>query len=188
MSRTFNHVLDDTNISLSADTLSAAANVSTSSVSTTATNSNGGTLTYTWQQSGTTCTINTSTASSTTFTGSSTAGSTTVYCNITNSVTGVTTTSPVCIITWSISASITDNPVNALQHTLTATLTGATATNYLWSKVSGTNTVGFSPNNSVSSGTTTASSNTQVSCVIQCVISYSGGSITPNTTVVFGPV
>jgi len=129
MSRTFNHVLDDMNISLSASTLTAAANANTSTVTATVSNSNGGTLTYSWQQSGTVCTIPFPSAASTYFSGAGTAGSTTVFCNIRNSVTGVTTSSPTCIITWTavavsqnvaISGTVTYN--NAAQaYTLTGT-------------------------------------------------------------------
>jgi hypothetical protein len=86
---------------ISSTSLTAAANVTTSSVNVSSTANNRGTLTYNWQSSGTTCTINTITSVATTFTGSTTsAGSTIVYCSIKDSVTGVTTSSPQCVITW----------------------------------------------------------------------------------------
>jgi hypothetical protein len=85
--------------------------------------------------------------------------------------------------------SISDDAVDATHHTLVATLTGATATNYSWSKVSGTANVSFSPNNSVGAQTTTiTATTTNTSCTIQCVISYSSGSITVTTPINFGPV
>jgi hypothetical protein len=69
----------------------------------TATNTAGGTLTYSWRITGANATINTSSTSSTTVTGLGVTGTTELYCNITNSVTGVTYPSPTCIITWTSS-------------------------------------------------------------------------------------
>jgi len=101
MSAFFGIIMSSLQPAISATSVSAAANVTTSSINVSSTANNRGTLTYSWQSSGTTCTINTPTSVATTFTGSDTAaGSTIVYCNITDSVTGVTTSSPECVITW----------------------------------------------------------------------------------------
>jgi hypothetical protein len=101
MSSFFGIIMSSLQPAISATSVSAVANATTSSINVSSTANNRGTLTYSWQRSGTTCTINTSTSVATTFTGSGTAaGSTIVYCNITDSVTGVTKSSPECVITW----------------------------------------------------------------------------------------
>jgi len=101
MSAFFGIIMSSLQPAISATSVSAAANVTTSSINVSSTANNRGTLTYSWQRSGTTCTINTPTSVATTFTGSGTAaGSSIVYCNIFDSVTGVTTSSPECVITW----------------------------------------------------------------------------------------
>lgn len=112
---------------ISSTSLTAAANASTSAINVSSTTNSRGTLSYSWQQSGTTCTIASPSAVSTSFQGSGTAaGSTIVYCNITDSVTLVTTSSPLCTITWlqlqnvAISGAVTYNGL-ARSYTLTGT-------------------------------------------------------------------
>ena len=75
----------------------------TDPISVTATNTGGGTLSYLWKTKGISATINTPTASSTTVTFGGALGTSELYCDITNSVTGTTYSSPSCFITWSVS-------------------------------------------------------------------------------------
>lgn len=109
MSAFFGNMLVALKTGISATTLSAVANATTSSI--TASVSGGrGTYTYLWSQSGTSCTIGTSTSASTTFTGSSVAGTTTVYCNIKDTITGNTLNTDTCVITWT-AVPVTQNVV-----------------------------------------------------------------------------
>jgi hypothetical protein len=264
MSLTFNNLISSAlTTSISPTTLSATANATTSAVTITPGNSNGGTLTYSWQQSGTTCTIVSTNVPSNTFTGSSVVGTTTVYSNVTNSVTGVTSSTPICTISWTaipitamtfllngvsftttqyrapggytiavgsvtpsgatysptsttppttagtysltssgtgsytgsytspslvfVAGSISDVANTSTNHTLTASLSGgATITSVSWSRVSGTNCT-------FASGSSNPTSCTEVgttisTTVVQCVISFSGGSVTVSTTVQWGVV
>ncbi len=84
---------------ISATTLSAVANATTTSI-TAGVSGGRGTYTYLWSQSGTSCTITSLTSASTTFTGSGVAGTTTVFCNIRDTITGNTLNTSSCIITW----------------------------------------------------------------------------------------
>jgi len=63
-------------------------------------NTGGGTITYSWKSNGNTCVINTPSEAATTVTGGGVIGTTNLYCDVTNSVTGVTYSSPSCLITW----------------------------------------------------------------------------------------
>jgi hypothetical protein len=100
MSAFFGNMLIALRTSISATTLSALNNATTSSI--TASGAGGrGTYTYLWSQSGTSCTITSSTSAATTFTGSGVAGTTTVFCNIRDTVTGNALNTPICTITWS---------------------------------------------------------------------------------------
>ena len=99
MSAFFGNMLISLKTGISATTLSAVANATTSSV--TASVSGGrGTYTYSWVLSGVACTITSPTAATTTFTGSSVTGNTSVYCAITDTTTGNTLITPTCTITW----------------------------------------------------------------------------------------
>lgn len=127
MSGFFGIIMSSLQPQISSTSLTAAANASTSAINVSSTTNSRGTLSYSWQQSGTTCTIASPSAVSTSFQGSvTTAGSTIVYCNITDSVTRVTTSSPRCTITWSavqnvaISGVVTYNTL-AQSYTLTGT-------------------------------------------------------------------
>jgi hypothetical protein len=106
MSRFFGILISYLESTISSSAVSASKNAVTSSVSVSATNTGGGILSYLWQTTGNACTINTPSTSSTTVTGGGVAGTTQLFCNITNSVTGVTTPSPICVITWNPSTSI----------------------------------------------------------------------------------
>ena len=134
MSAFFGNMLIALRTSISATTLSAVANATTSSV--TASVSGGrGVYTYLWTSSGTGCTITSPTAATTTFTGSSTAGSTSVYCAITDTITGNTLNTNSCTITWTaIPVPVTQNvvisggPVTYNTLARSYTLTGTPAT------------------------------------------------------------
>ena len=127
MSGFFGIIMSSLQPQISSTSLTSAANASTSAINVSSTTNSRGTLSYSWQQSGTTCTIASPSAVSTSFQGSGTAaGSTIVYCNITDSVTRVTTSSPLCTITWlqlqnvAISGAVTYNGL-ARSYTLTGT-------------------------------------------------------------------
>jgi hypothetical protein len=111
MSAFFGNMLISLKTGISATTLSAVANATTSSL--TASVSGGrGTYTYSWVSSGIGCTITSPTAATTTFTGSSVTGNTSVYCAITDTITGNTLITPTCTITWTaIPVPVTQNVV-----------------------------------------------------------------------------
>ncbi len=85
---------------ISTNSISASINATTSSIGVVVSNTGGGTITYSWEKTGSNSTINTPSAPVTTVTGGGVTGITNLFCNITNSVTGVTYSSPVCIISW----------------------------------------------------------------------------------------
>ena len=95
---------------ISATTLSAVGNATTSSISASVSGGRG-TYTYLWSQSGTSCTITSSTSAATTFTGSGVAGTTNVFCNIRDTITGNTLNTDTCVITWSAVPTI---PITAM--------------------------------------------------------------------------
>jgi hypothetical protein len=68
------------------------------------------------------------------------------------------------------------------QQKLRADLTDATATTYSWSRVSGTIASSFT---NASSQTATLNATGSGNVTVQCIISYSGGSVTPQTTISF---
>jgi hypothetical protein len=114
--------------SISATTLTAVGNATTSSITATVLGGRG-VYTYLWIKSGTNCTINSSTSVTTTFTGSGVAGTTTVYCQPTDTITGNTLNTSSCTITWTavpvsqnvaISGFVTYNTL-AQSYTLTGT-------------------------------------------------------------------
>ena len=99
MSAFFGNMFIALKTTISASTLSAAGNATTTSISAGVTGGRG-TYTYLWSQSGTSCTITSPTSAVTTFTGSSVAGTTNVFCNISDSKTGNTLNTATCVITW----------------------------------------------------------------------------------------
>jgi hypothetical protein len=103
MSGFFGIIMSSLQPGISTKSLTAKANKSTSSVDVSSTTNNKGTLTYNWKSSvGKSNRINANTSAETTVTGLDTnEGSTTIYCDITDSVTGVTVSSPEAVITWS---------------------------------------------------------------------------------------
>jgi hypothetical protein len=92
--------------------------------------------------------------------------------------------------TWlnnSVSGSIYvfENPANpGLSYIVEAQLTGDTATTYSWSRVSGA-TASFT---STTAKTVTVNGPSTGSTVIQCIISYNGGSFTATTTINWGAI
>jgi hypothetical protein len=102
MSGFFGIIMSSLQPEISSKSLSVRANASTSSINVSSTANKRGTLTYNWKRSGKTNNrINATDSSETTITGLDTDDGTTVtYCEITDSVTGVTTTTPECVITW----------------------------------------------------------------------------------------
>jgi hypothetical protein len=99
-------------------------------------------------------------------------------------------TSPLLTLTAAApSGSITETArITAFQVQLRATLTGATATGYSWSRTGGTWAGGVSITNStLQTCTVTANSATTGSnSIIRCIISYSGGTVSPTITVPWG--
>lgn len=107
----FGNMLIALQTSISTKTLTAVANVTSSSV--TASVSGGrGTYSYLWISSGIGCTIINPTAATTTFIGASVIGNTSVYCAVTDTITGNTLNTPSCNITW------TAIPITSMTFTL----------------------------------------------------------------------
>jgi len=126
MSGFFGNLMIALRNSISATSLTAAANTTTTSI-TAGVSGGRGTYTYLWVQSGTSCTINSPTSTSTTFTGSNVAGTTTVNCQTSDSITGNMLQTNSCTITWTavsqsvvISGTVTYNGA-AQAYTLTGT-------------------------------------------------------------------
>ena len=89
--------------------------------------------------------------------------------------------------TWlknSVSGSIIalDGPSPGTSYIVEAQLTGDTATAYLWSRVSGA-TASFT---STTAKIVTVNGPSTGSTVVQCIISYNGGSFTATTTLIWG--
>lgn len=89
---------------ISTSSLSVGISATTSSIIAGVSNPNSEILTYSWQRTGNACTINTPSAQATTVVGGGLVGTTELFCNITNSVTGVTYSSPSCFINWTATA------------------------------------------------------------------------------------
>jgi hypothetical protein len=132
MSGFFGIIMSSLQPAISSKSLTARANASTASVNVSSTANNRGTLSYSWKRSGKNSTIAFPGASTTYVQGLDTnEGSSTIYCDITDSVTGVTVSSPEAVITWT--AVTTQNIVisRAVTYTGSAqayTLTGTPAT------------------------------------------------------------
>jgi hypothetical protein len=106
MSGFFGLVMSSLRTGISTTSVSAGRSAITSSITADASNTNGGTISYLWKTTGNASTINTPSSSSTTVTGGGIAGTTDLYCDITNSLTEVTSSSPTCVITWTTATSI----------------------------------------------------------------------------------
>ena len=120
MSAFFGIVMSSLQPSISSTSVSAGRSSTTPSISASAINNGGGNLTYSWVRTGTNSTINNPSSSSTTVTGGGLAGTTNLICNITNSATGVTTSSPTCLITW-----LPSTPINSVTWSIPSATTSA---------------------------------------------------------------
>lgn len=127
MSRSFfGNMLIALQTSLSATTLSAVANATTSSI-TASVSGGSGTYTYLWVSSGIGCTITSPTAATTTFTGASLVGNTSVYCAVTDTITGNTLNTPSCTIVWTaISITAMTFTLDGVAFTSAQTITAGT--------------------------------------------------------------
>jgi hypothetical protein len=133
---------------------------------------------YTIAVGGTTPAAATYSPSSTTF---STDGSRSLTSSGTGNYTGTFTSATVRVTT----AVVSWNPITPRSSTGSASLTsGVTPTGYAWSRVSGTNCT-FS-STTVASPTINEVGTTNTTTVVQCVVSFSGGSSTRSTTIQWG--
>jgi hypothetical protein len=97
------------------------------------------------------------------------------------------------INTWlnsNVSGSITDVILNPYSYTIIATLSGENATGYLWSRTGGTygGAVTFTPSTSSQQVTVTGPSSGILTTIVQCIISYNGGTFTATYTINWGLV
>jgi len=113
--------------------------------------------------------------------------STNVYCAVTDNITGNTLNTPNCTITWGTpSGSIAQgSPTSGTSTPCTATLTGATASGYAWTRVSGV-TCTFSPSNTATTTVNAPTATTGQTTIVRCTITYSGGSVAPQLTITWG--
>jgi hypothetical protein len=175
MSRFFGILISYLESTISPIAVSASRNAVTSPISVSATNIGGGILSYLWQTTGNASTINTPLSSSTTVTGGGVAGTTQLFCNITNSVTGVTTPSPICLITWNPSTSIIS---------VTWSIPSATTSAYNGAAQSVT-VVSVDPTAATYSLTTTTATNagSVASTILTGTLDYEGTFTSPNLTI-----
>ena len=175
MSGFFGIVMSSLQPAISTTSVSANKNAVTSSISTTASNTGGGTISYLWQTTGNSCTVNSQSATSTTVTGGGVTGTSNLFCNITNSATGVTYSSPSCIITWNPATSIIS---------VTWSIASATTSAYNGAAKS----VTFSSINptaaTYSLATTTATNAGSIaSTILTGTVDYEGTFTSPNLTI-----
>jgi hypothetical protein len=95
--------------------------------------------------------------------------------------------------TWlinSVSGSITEVILNPYSYTIIAKLSGENATGYLWSRTGGTygGAVTFTPSTSSQQVTVTGPSSGILTTIVQCIISYNGGTFTATYTINWGLV
>jgi len=101
MSAFFGIIMSSLQPEISSKSLTARANASTTSINVSSSTNKRGTLSYSWKRSGKVSEINAPDSHTTTLTGLDTDdGTTIVYCDITDSITGVTTRTPESVITW----------------------------------------------------------------------------------------
>ena len=176
MSRAFfGNIMSSLQTTISTTAVSAGKSAVTSAISTTASNTGGGTLTYSWQTTGNNCTVNTSSSSSTTVTGGGVAGTSNLFCNITNSASGTTYSSPSCIITWNPSTSI-----------ISVTWSIASATTSAYNGAAQSVTVSsINPAAATYSLATTTATNAGsiASTILTGTIDYDGTFTSPNLTI-----
>lgn len=119
----------------------------------------------------------------------STAGTYSLTSSGTLNYTGSRTSPVLTINPVVVSGSISEtNRFTAWSVQLTATLTGATPTGYAWSRIGGTWTgaVSFSPSGGNPVTASVSSTAGMRNSIVQCIISYSGGSITRSITIPWG--
>lgn len=95
--------------------------------------------------------------------------------------------------TWlinSVSGSITEVILDPYSYTIIAELSGENATGYLWSRTGGTygGAVTFTPSTSSQQVTVTGPSSGILTTIVQCIISYNGGTFTATYTINWGLV
>lgn len=105
---------------ISTSAVSASRSATTSSIGILVSNTGGGTITYSWKSTGNACVTNNPSAAATTVTGGGIAGTTNLYCDVTNSVTGVTYPSPSCLITW-----LSTIPINSVTWSIPSATTSS---------------------------------------------------------------
>ena len=176
MSRAFfGNIMSSLQTTISTTAVSAGKSAVTSAISTTASNTGGGTLTYSWQTTGNNCTVNSQSATSTTVTGGGVAGTSNLFCNITNSASGTTYSSPSCIITWNPSTSI-----------ISVTWSIASATTSAYNGAAQSVTVSsINPAAATYSLATTTATNAGsiASTILTGTIDYDGTFTSPNLTI-----
>lgn len=166
-------------ITISRATITAMSFTLNGTVFTTTQNRSSGTS-YTIAVGGTTPAAASSSISpsSTTF---STDGSRSLTSSGTGNYTGTFTSATVRVTT----AVVSWTPITPRSSTGSASLTsGVTPTGYAWSRVSGTNCT-FS-STTVASPTINEVGTTNTTTVVQCIVSFSGGSSTRSTTITWG--
>ena len=175
MSGFFGIVMSSLQPAISTTSVSANKNAVTSSISTTASNTGGGTISYLWQTTGNSCTVNSQSATSTTVTGGGVTGTSNLFCNITNSATGVTYSSPSCIITW--------NPATSI---ISVTWSIASATTSAYNGAAKSVTVSsINPTAATYSLATTTATNAGsiASTILTGTVDYEGTFTSPNLTI-----
>jgi hypothetical protein len=166
-------------ITIIAATITAMSFTLNGTVFTTTQNRASGTS-YTIAVGGTTPAAATKSPTSTTF---STDGSYSLTSSGTGNYTGTFTSATVRVTTAVVSWS----PITPRSSTGSASLTsGVTPTAYAWSRVSGTS-CSFS-NTTVASPTINEVGTTNTTTVVQCIVSFSGGTSTSSTTIQWGIV
>lgn len=162
-----------------ASLLSSTSASSSTTATTTVTVESGtgsGTYTYQWTTSGTTVTLTNGTTVSPTFTYSA-AGTTTALCNITDTIFGITVTSPNFVITWS-------SPIIST----TFTFTPSVNTSYTYN--GSTRSITVTPNPAeatygVTSGSLTVGPGIgSTSAVVTANGSYTGSATSPTITII----
>jgi len=101
MSGFFGIIMSSLQPEISSKSITARANALTTSVNVSSTANKRGNLSYSWKRVGKVSKINAPDSHTTTLTGLDTDdGTTIIYCDITDSITGVTTRTPESVITW----------------------------------------------------------------------------------------
>jgi hypothetical protein len=175
MSAFFGNIMSSLITGISTTSLSVGRSATTSSITAGVSNPNSEILTYLWKTTGNTVTINTPSSSSTTVTGGGVAGLTDLYCDITNTRTGVTYSTPSCIITW--------NPVTSII-SVTWSIASATTSAYNGAAQSVT-VVSVDPTDATYSLTTTTATNAGsiASTILTGTVDYDGTFTSPNLTI-----